>query len=807
VGFLERLGERIASFVDDVALPDELRERVELAAALADRGDFEAAERELEAVVELRPEFGRAWRVLGIVRWKRGDADGAVDALERAADPEALVALADLHRTRGNTDAAADALRRALAEAPEGAIAGEIYRALGELHFAAGRYDKAVRELRKAAATADAPEIHALLGQAWYALGDKERALAALRRAVGGGSSASASTSASASAPAFAFAANVSPAAYATLGECALAAGEREEAARAFRRAGELPQAQIGLGRIALLDGDLRTAHEQALRALGSDAKSADAQRLLADVHERAGNLEAAIEIRQRLGDIAADDPLATAIRRVAAEPPFEAPADLHGLLRATHRLFLAQSEFGALAPEVARILESLDRPLLVAVMGEFNTGKSTFVNALLGEPVAPMGITPTTATINILKYGAQPAGRVIYRDDRTREIPWADVPQLLRNVNPDEARAIRVVEVLYPAEALQRVNVVDTPGLNSLIPEHEETAREFIAQADAVIWLFAVGQAGKHTEADALARVRAESKHVLGVLNKIDRATPAEVDEVLRFLTQSFELEAIAPVSAKDALAGKGGRFDELRAVLEARFFSRAREIQRTAARERLVRLLDKARAALPPAPVPRDDARRQIDGRARRFATHFLPQERTRVRTQAETAYRAAAREVLEFARPRTWVFGSNEADPADRDFLLDVLEHAIDEIAAGSRARAEAELGAPLERVYEPLRAYARGFLRGGRVDAFFTRALPKMELAENTIFRALMTDAPDLEEWLVQPLLHAAAAHFAAERAALARAERADRAAALEAEHRLAKPLSVLSSRASDILTTT
>ena len=805
MGFLERLGERIASFVDDVALPDELRERVELAAALADRGDFEAAERELEGVVELRPEFGRAWRLLGIVRWKRGDADGAVDALERAGDPEALVALADLHRTRGHADAAADALRRALAEAPEGPIAGEIYRALGELHFAAGRYDKAVRELRKAAATADAPEIHALLGQAWYALGDKEKALAALRRAT---ASAPASASATASTPAFAFASSVSPAAYATLGECALAAGEREEAERAFRKAGDLPQAQVGLGRIALLNGDLRAAHEQALRALGSDAKSATAQRLLADVHERAGNLEAAIEIRQRLGDIAADDPLATAIRRIATEPPFEAPADLHGVLRATHRLFLAQSEFGALAPEVARILESLDRPLLVAVMGEFNTGKSTFVNALLGEPVAPMGITPTTATINILKYGAQPAGRVIDRDDRTREIPWADVPQLLRNVSPEEARAIRVVEVLYPAEALQRVNVVDTPGLNSLIPEHEETAREFIAQADAVIWLFAVGQAGKHTEADALARVRAESKHVLGVLNKIDRATPAEVDEVLRFLTQSFELEAIAPVSARDALAGKGGRFEELRALLEARFFSRAREIQRTAARERLVRLLDKARAALPTPPTPRDDARRQIDDHERRFATHFLPQERTRVRTQAEAAYRAAAREVLEFARPRTWVFGSNEADPADRDFLLDVLEHAIDEIAAGSRARAEAELpGATLERVYEPLRAYARGFLRGGRVDAFFTRTLPKMELAENTIFRALMADAPDLEEWLVQPVAHASVAHFAAERAALARAERADRAAALEAEHRLAQPLSVLSSRASDILTTT
>jgi hypothetical protein len=63
---------------------------------------------------------------------------------------------------------------------------------------------------------------------------------------------------------------------------------------------------------------------------------------------------------------------------------------------------------------------------------------------------------------------------------------------------------------------------------------------------------------------------------------------------------------------------------------------------------------------------------------------------------------------------------------------------------------------------------------------------------------------MADAPDLEEWLLQPLARVAAAHFEAQHAALARAERADRAVALEAEHRLAQPLSLLSARASDIL---
>src|SRR5947207_12221438 len=85
-----------------------------------------------------------------------------------------------------------------------------------------------------------------------------------------------------------------------------------------------------------------------------------------------------------------------------------------------------------------------------------------------------------------------------------------------------DEARRIRVVEVLYPLETLQRVNVVDTPGLNSIHPEHEETARRFIAEADAVLWLFTVDQAAKATEGEALERIAHQGKKILGVLNKI---------------------------------------------------------------------------------------------------------------------------------------------------------------------------------------------------------------------------------------------------------------------------------------------
>ena len=75
-----------------------------------------------------------------------------------------------------------------------------------------------------------------------------------------------------------------------------------------------------------------------------------------------------------------------------------------------------ARRELGHFVGEVARAAANLDQPLLVTVMGEFSSGKSSFVNAFIGADVAPTGITPTTATINVVSYGRERGGRIIAR-------------------------------------------------------------------------------------------------------------------------------------------------------------------------------------------------------------------------------------------------------------------------------------------------------------------------------------------------------------------------------------------------------
>ena len=164
---------------------------------------------------------------------------------------------------------------------------------------------------------------------------------------------------------------------------------------------------------------------------------------------------------------------------------------------------------------ELARALHDLDasarlaslsaerrRPLRLAIVGEFNAGKSTFINALVGAEIAPTGVLPTTATLHHLRYAPDPIARVLFalgHDPPERIVPVSDLRATLKSL---DARAVRRVEILLPIPSLTRVEILDTPGFNA--PDggsaptgagrsmdgarHAEAARDAFEEADAAI-------------------------------------------------------------------------------------------------------------------------------------------------------------------------------------------------------------------------------------------------------------------------------------------------------------------------------
>jgi tetratricopeptide (TPR) repeat protein/GTPase SAR1 family protein len=816
---------------------------------------LDKAVRELRKAVASLPGDAEALALLGRALLLRGDLDAARLTLERAVEaerplPEALVSLAELEERRGRLADAERLFARAATlatdpKSPNGDIEIAARVGLARLHLATGRAREAYDELLRALALApDRPDLLVVFGRANAAGGNVEQALAAFDRAL------------------------VANAASAGPGAARLLFDRRpvvEEALRVALRAGMTARA-AAYAAVLLED---RPTHPDALAAqalaalAGNHGQAGNPDRAAVLVAEATAAGQDSVELRLAAAAIAeAREPApgaraeaAAALRRAAQLAPSDPrprarlaelyrrgregiPRALYGLLQLAHRHFTDTRELGELAPQAARLVATLDRPLLTVVMGEFNAGKSSFVNALLGEEVAPMGITPTTATINVLKYGPERKGRVVYLDGNVRDVAWRDVPSLLKGLGADEARRIRVIEVLAPLETLQRVNIVDTPGLNSIHPEHEETARRFIEEGDAVVWLFSVDQAAKATEGAALARIRGEGKKVLGVLNKIDRVDPSERGQILAHVEKTLgpHLETIVPFSARDVLLARrdtpvdevrlaASNFALLMQTLEERFFSRARRIQEEAARARLAVLLDRARAIIAPLVksergLALEEAAAVVAAEAARFEGEVLRREKSQLFAATEEMAGQLAREVLDFVRPRSWPFGSNQASPADRDFLLGLIDERLTILLDASRARVEAELTRALdairsvepeadfrltlrlldEEVYGRFRAFCRGFLRGGRVDDFFTRVLPKIELSERELRRALDRDAPwvneSAEEELRAPLRAFGHRFYAALAARLERARAQAELERFDVEERVVAPLETI-----------
>ncbi len=211
---------------------------------------------------------------------------------------------------------------------------------------------------------------------------------------------------------------------------------------------------------------------------------------------------------------------------------------------------------------DIIRKLEE-DRFHLV-VVGEFNHGKTQFVNALLGEAVLPVGVTPTTTAIHHLVYGEEPRARVLLDGGEERPVDFAAVRTYAIGGSHAED-AVRYLEVAYPAELLrERIVLVDTPGVNDLSLTRAEITYDYIPRADAVLFVLDAGQPVKESERVFLeTQLFGQSRDkILFVVAKSDIWTADEREEALAYvrdrLRDLVEAPAVFPVSAQQHLAGR---------------------------------------------------------------------------------------------------------------------------------------------------------------------------------------------------------------------------------------------------------
>ena len=217
-------------------------------------------------------------------------------------------------------------------------------------------------------------------------------------------------------------------------------------------------------------------------------------------------------------------------------------------LLSRLHKL-LEQAGREGDARRVAEAAAALSEAFLVVIVGEFNAGKSSVVNALFGEKLMEEGPIPTTAKITLVRYGEEPMERLISQ---------------------------HLLERRVPSELLRGLTLVDTPGTNSIVAEHQRLTEDFIPRADLVLFVTSYDRPLTHSEMEFLSYIRGDwGKTFVCVVNKADLArSDDDLRQVLAHVRNGLEdrfglRPEVFALSAALAFEAKTNPSDVVRATL----------------------------------------------------------------------------------------------------------------------------------------------------------------------------------------------------------------------------------------------
>ena len=546
------------------------------------------------------------------------------------------------------------------------------------------------------------------------------------------------------------------------------ARGDRAASLAALRSATEAGDAEAARA-LASLAVDARDAASlalahRALSAAGVAPPDIELALARADAAVERGEPAAALDALDRAGE----HPWATALRARAIATWTDGLLVIGGVLGELRRAARELDDTPALLATEA-VAALAERSARVAIMGEFNAGKSTFVNALLGADIAPTGVLPTTATLHHVVFSPDPFARIAVSGGPDRVVPPERLRAALMEVQAASAIATRVT-VGLPLERLRHLELVDTPGFNAPDRSHAAAARDALDEVHLVVWLLDANQPWKGTERAILAEVQAAGVPVRLIANKLDRVAPGDRPAVLALVaTGAVEAGISSPaiaVSARQALAGRLGDaealaasgWDRVDAFVEHDLVAGAERLRDGALRRRarrvLAPLLARARAL---AEAELTEARRES---ARRGA---LRTAATTLGSPSSALARAAARS-LDGARQglsddlAPLGAGPVDGGPGARAYARDRAERRL----AGPLARAitsssiaEPELAAAAERVVIPAITAALGGLVAGLLRPSDVAALPNEKLLEAALPGARDALLRESERWTSPP----------------------------------------------------
>ena len=228
--------------------------------------------------------------------------------------------------------------------------------------------------------------------------------------------------------------------------------------------------------------------------------------------------------------------------------------------VRETCQLF---SKYELTKGELARAEELADKlenhKITVSVIGQFKRGKSTLVNAILGDKILPVGIVPVTAVVTTVEYGEK-AASVHFDNGIIKEIGFDEMSSYINEQeNQDNRLGVSEVRLYCPSDFLQSgMTFVDTPGVGSVHQKNSDAAYSYVKESDAVIFMLSVDSPVNQIEIDFLENAKEFASKFYFAVNKIDSIDSDDLADYLAYCRKllcglmGVEDIAIFPVSAK---------------------------------------------------------------------------------------------------------------------------------------------------------------------------------------------------------------------------------------------------------------
>ncbi|MFC2747881.1 MAG: dynamin family protein, partial [Campylobacter concisus] len=310
-------------------------------------------------------------------------------------------------------------------------------------------------------------------------------------------------------------------------------------------------------------------------------------------------------------------------------------------------------------------LIDTLNELPLIAVIGQFSSGKSTFLNALLGQDILPSGLTPVTAKAVRLKFAKIPLLSVKFINGSESLLASSDLAELNKL-----GEQVSGMTLYSPSEILKEINFIDTPGLNSLRDADTKETKNTLKKVSGAIWLSLANNAAKASELESIKEIlKANDLKAICLINQKDKLSEEELESLLKHARQTYgELfEDIIAISSKQALLGitnndksllETSNFNEALKVIKECFLdksfkenfikARAKKIVKllTNEQEKHLEIYDNAQLIL-------DEFSGSLDERLEAIKEEFKPKIALRY-SQMSEVIKLAADEVFKLLKP---------------------------------------------------------------------------------------------------------------------------------------------------------